>query len=334
MPKVDHAHPWAATDAELAALDRLGKEGVWRLGDDELKLTNLDKPLFEARPDDDENRDPITKRELIRYFARIAPTMLPHLDERPLNLQRFPNGAGAPGFWQKDIPATAPGWLTRWRETGLDGREDRDANDHLIADRAATLAWLGNQASFEIHAWTGRLPDPWHPTFAYIDIDPGEKTTWEETLVLARLYRTALGHLGVRGYPKTTGKRGLQVWIPIVPRYAFEETSGWVERVSRAVGATVPELVSWEWAKGARQGRARLDYTQNASIKTLVAPYAVRPAAGRSGVRADHLGRTGRSRTAPGPLDDPDDRRARGGGRRPLRGGPDGRPGAPRGLTA
>jgi bifunctional non-homologous end joining protein LigD len=268
-----HEHPWEATEEELNALDTLGKEGVWHVGGHELKLTNLDKTLFEAEP-------PVTKRELIRYFARIAPTMLPHLADRPLNLQRFPNGAGAPGFWQKDIPATAPAWLTKWRETGLDGRQDRDANDHLIADRVATLAWLGNQASFEIHAWTGRLPEPWQPTFAYIDIDPGETTTWEETLVLARLYRTALGHLGVRGYPKTTGKRGIQVWIPILPKYSFEETSGWVERVSRAVGSTVPDLVSWEWAKGARKGRARLDYTQNASIKTLVAPYSVRPAPG------------------------------------------------------
>jgi bifunctional non-homologous end joining protein LigD len=269
---------WRVTDDELAALDALGKEGVWQVNGVELKLTNLDKPLFEQREPD--GGGPITKRELVRYFARVAPTMLWHLKDRPLNLQRFPNGAGAPGFWQKDIPETAPKWLTRWRETGVDGRTDRDANDHLIADRAATLAWLGNQASFEIHAWTGRLPNPWQPTFAYIDIDPGDTTTWEETLVLARLYRTALGHLGVRGYPKTTGKRGVQIWIPIVPKYSFEETSGWVERVSRAVGAIAPELVSWEWSKAARKGRARLDYTQNASIKTLVAPYSVRPAAG------------------------------------------------------
>ncbi len=269
---------WRVTDGELTALAALGKEGVWKAGGDELKLTNLDKPLFEAREPD--GGGPITKRELIGYFARIAPAMLRHLDGRPLNLQRFPNGAGAPGFWQKDIPGTAPKWLTRWHETGVDGRSGRDANDHLLADRAAALAWLGNQASFEIHAWTGRLPDPWRPTFAYIDIDPGERTTWDETLVLARLYRTALGHLGVRGYPKTTGKRGIQVWIPIEPKYGFDETSAWVERVSRAVGSTVPELVSWEWAKEARKGRARLDYTQNASIKTLVAPYAVRPAAG------------------------------------------------------
>jgi bifunctional non-homologous end joining protein LigD len=263
----------AATPDELSALEGLAKEGTWRVGGHDLKLTNLDKVLFEADP-------PVTKRELIAYFARIAPTMLPHLADRPLNLQRFPNGAGAPGFWQKDIPPTAPSWLRRWHETGVDGRTDRDANDHLLADGVATLAWLGNQASFEIHAWTGKLPEPWQPTFALIDIDPGDHTTWEETLVLARLYRTALGHLGVRGYPKTTGKRGVQVWIPIVPRYSFSETSAWVERVSRAVGATVPDLISWEWSKGARKGRARLDYTQNASIKTLVAPYAVRPAPG------------------------------------------------------
>ncbi len=269
-----------ATDAELAALDALGNEGTWNVGGHDLKLTNLDKPLFEPRAAGPGN-DPITKRELIRYFARIAPTMLPHLADRPLNLQRFPNGAGAPGFWQKNLPDTSPKWLTRWHETGVDGRADRNANDHLIADRVAALCWLGNQASFEIHAWTGKLPEPWQPTFAYIDIDPGDKTTWEETLVLARLYRAALEHLGVRGYPKTTGKRGIQVWIPIQHgRYDFADTSAWVEKVSRAVGATVPDLISWEWAKEQRKGRARLDYTQNASIKTLVAPYSVRPAEG------------------------------------------------------
>ena len=275
-PASTSAASTSAASDELSALEALGKEGVWRVGGHDVKLTNLDKPLFEGRAGD----APITKRELIAYYARIAPTMLPHLAGRPLNLHRFPNGAAAPGFWQKNLPASAPTWLTRWHETGVDGRSDRDANDHLIADGPAALAWLANQASFEIHAWTGRLPDPWQPSFALIDIDPGEKTTWEETLVLARLYRTALRHLGVRGYPKTTGQRGIQVWIPIVPKYDFAATSAWVERISRAIGGTVPDLVSWEWQKDARKGRARLDYTQNASIKTLVAPYSVRPAPG------------------------------------------------------
>ncbi len=285
--KVEHEFAWEATPEELAALDAMQKDGTWTVGGFELKLTNLDKPLFPARggePEPDGSApkkgalpSSVTKRELIRYFVRIAPAMLPHLAERPLNLHRFPNGPDGPGFWQKDIPSTAPTWLRRWHEVGVEARE---ANEHLIADRVAALAWLGNQAAFEVHAWTSRLEDPARPTFALIDIDPGEKTTWDETLTLARLYRTALGHLSVRGYPKTTGRRGVQVWIPIVPKYTFADTSAWVEKLSRAVGQIVPDLVSWEWSKDRRQGRARLDYTQNATIKTLVAPYAVRPAAG------------------------------------------------------
>ncbi|MEA2519399.1 MAG: bifunctional non-ous end joining protein LigD, partial [Chloroflexota bacterium] len=271
--------PDSAEPDELERLATMPAEGVWRVGGpkgDELKLTNLDKVLFPPHPTDP-GAQPVTKRELVTYFARIAPTMLPHLAERPLNLQRFPNGASGPSFWQKDIPSTAPAWLRRWREVGVEARE---ANEHLIADRVAALCWLGNQAAFEIHAWTSRLDAPDRPTFALIDIDPGTKTTWDETLVLARLYRTALGHLGVRGYPKTTGKRGIQIWVPIEPRYSFSETSAWVEKISKAIGSLVPELVSWDWAKASRGGKARLDYTQNASIKTLVAPYAVRPAAG------------------------------------------------------
>ena len=270
-----HLHPWAPADAELAALAALGKEGTWRVGGVDLKLTNLDKPLFP--PSEGDAGGPVAKRELVAYFARIAPVMLPHLAERPLNLHRFPNGPDGPGFWQKDLKPTDPSWLRRWREVGVEARE---ANEHVVADRVATLAWLGNQAAFEVHAWTSRLDAPFRPTFALIDIDPGTKTTWDETLVLSRLFRTALGHLGVRGYPKVTGQRGVQIWVPIVPRYDHGQTTDWVEKVSRAVGAVVPDLVSWEWSKGNRGGKARLDYTQNSPIKTLVSPYAVRPAAG------------------------------------------------------
>ena len=264
-----------ATPEELEALATLPKEGLWSVGGRELKLTNLDKVLFP--PIDGSGESPITKRELVTYFGRIAPAMLPHLAERPLNLNRFPNGVGGPSFWQKDIPSTAPDFLRRWEETGVDARK---ANTHLVGEEVAALCWLGNQAAFEVHAWTGRLPDVERPTFALVDIDPGEKTTWDETLQLARLYRAAFEHLGVRAYPKLTGKRGIQAWLPIVPKYTFHDTSDWVERLSKAIGAMVPDIVSWEWSVSQRKGRARLDYTQNTFIKTLVAPYAVRPVPG------------------------------------------------------
>jgi bifunctional non-homologous end joining protein LigD len=267
-----------ATAQELEALDQMGSEGLWRVGGQEVKLTNLGKVLFTGK---EKGAPDITKRELIRYFAQIGDVLLPHLEDRPLNLHRYPNGADGPAFWQKNIPPTAPKFLRIWHETGFNEREDREANDHLIADQVASLVWLANQAAFEIHAWTSKVDDPWRPTFALVDIDPGEKTTWEETVTIARLYRTAFEHLGVRAYAKVTGKRGIQAWIPIVPhKYTYEDTSKWVEKVSRAVGAMVPDIVSWEWSVAKRGGKARLDYTQNEPIKTLVAPYAVRPSAG------------------------------------------------------
>ncbi len=290
------------TPEELQALADMGPAGTWQVGGQALKLTNLDKVLFPAR--EGSTGGPITKHELVDYFARVSHVMLPHLVGRPLNLHRFPNGADAPGFWQKDMPAWTPGWLTIWHEAGFGergegaegGRVDpggsgraglgragsgRAGNAHVVADSVAALAWLANQAAFEIHAWTSACSDPQHPTFALIDIDPGARTTWEETLTLARLFRTALQHLGVRGYPKTTGSRGIQIWVPVVRgKYDYLQTSTWVETLSRAVAATVPDLVSWRWTKADREGRARLDYTQNAPNRTLVAPYAVRPAPG------------------------------------------------------
>jgi bifunctional non-homologous end joining protein LigD len=211
----------------------------------------------------------------VRYYTTIAPAILPYLRDRPLNVHRWPDGvAGRTQFWQKQIPSHAPDWVARWDYPEA-GREQ--SHTYVVADRVATMAWLANQAVIDLHPWTSRLPEYWRPSYALIDIDPGEQTTWPEVLTLARLYRTALGHLGVRGYPKVTGKRGVQVWIAIEPRYTFDDTRDWVGGLSRGVGAVVPELVSWEWGKADRGGKARLDYTQNAIIKTLVAPYAVRP---------------------------------------------------------
>ena len=239
--------------------------------------------------------------------------MLPHLADRPLNLQRFPNGAGAPGFWQKDIPATAPTWLTRWHETGVDGREDRGANDHLIADRAATLCWLGNQASFEIHAWTGRLPEPWRPTFALIDIDPGD----EDDLGGDARPRAALPDRARAPRRPRLPQDDRQARHPGLDpdrrrATTFAETSAWVEK-RLARGRRDRARTSSPGSGRRTRARAAPGSTtpRTRAIKTLVAPYAVRPRAGRARLRADHLGRAGRPGPAPGPLDDPDDRRAR-----------------------
>lgn len=259
---------------DLAALDALGGKGSWELDGVTLRLTNLDKVLF---PPPRRGGRARTKRDLVRYYATMAPLLLPYLERRPLNMHRYPDGVHRAGFWHKDVPDHAPEWITRWRN------EEADAGEtewYIVADRPATLAWLANFAAVELHPWTSRIDDVHEPTYALIDIDPGDRTSWDDVVLLARLYRSALDHLGVHGYPKVTGKRGIQVFVPIAPGPTFDETRGWVEHVSRAIGQTVPELVSWAWEKRARGGLARLDYTQNAVNKTLVAPYSVRAVPG------------------------------------------------------
>ena len=261
------------TDDELAALDALGAKGTWSLQGRELALTNLDKVLFPARGGDGS----FTKRDLIRHYASVAPVMVPYLVDRPLNLNRFPDGVARKGFWQKEAPKYAPDWIPQWRNEEAD---EGESECYLVADSAPALAWLANHGAVELHAWTSRIPDVRRPTYALVDLDPGDDTTWDDLLTLAHLHRTALEHLGVRGFPKISGRRGIQVWIPIAPGPSFSETRSWVEQLSRTVGRVVPDLVSWTWEKHARGGLARLDYTQNAINKTLVAPYSVRAAPG------------------------------------------------------
>ena len=261
------------TGDELDALAGLGTGGTWEVFGRRLRLTNLDKVLFRGH----RGEPPVTKRELIAYTARIAPVILPYLRDRALNMHHYPNGAHAKGFWHKEVPDHAPDWLPRWDNPEADRDETQT---YLVVDEPAAIVWAAGFGALEWHPWTSRTEAPDKPTYALFDIDPGERTTWEEVLALARLHRTAFEHLKVRAYPKVTGRRGIQIWVPIARGPSFDETRDWAERVSRTVGAVMPELVSWKWQKRERGGLARLDYTQNAVNKTLVAPYSPRACAG------------------------------------------------------
>ncbi|WP_181309792.1 DNA polymerase domain-containing protein [Nocardioides campestrisoli] len=262
--------PEALPEEAIDALADLGSGGTWEVFGRRLKVTNLDKVLFPGDP-------PVTKRELLAYAARIAPVSLPYLRGRPVNLHRYPSGAGTKGFWHKQRPDHAPDWLGSWDNPDAD---EGETSTYVVADEPAALVWLANFGALEWHPWTSTTGAPHEPSYALFDLDPGERTSWEELLVLARLHRTALDHLGVVSRAKVTGRRGIQIWVPVVGGYTFEQTRAWVEGVSRTVGQVVPELVSWRWEVKARGGLARLDYTQNAVNKTLVAPYSPRPAAG------------------------------------------------------
>ena len=265
---------WAGpTQDELRALEDLGKQGEWAFGEHTLRLTNLDKVLFPAGG----GHRKLTKRDLVRHYACVAPAILPYLVGRPINLHRYPDGIAKTGFWHKEAPGHAPDWIPRWRNPDADPGETQQ---YLVLDTPAAVAWAANFGAIELHPWTSTTEHRQEPTWAMIDIDPGSATSFDDVLVLARLYRTALDHLHVEAGPKVTGKRGVQVLVPVAPGYSFDDTRAWVERLSKAIGQIVPELVSWEWEKQKRRGLARLDYTQNAINKTLVAPFSARPAPG------------------------------------------------------
>ncbi|HET7305088.1 MAG TPA: non-homologous end-joining DNA ligase, partial [Segeticoccus sp.] len=264
--------PWPE-EGELGALDELGAQGTWEVFGRSLKVTNLDKVLFPPR----EGGEPVTKRDFLRYTAQVAPTLVPYLEGRAVNLHRYPEGADRKGFWHKEVPGHAPEWLSRWDNPDADPGE---THTYLVVDEPAALVWAANFGALEWHPWTSRTDEPDHPTYALFDIDPGERTSWEEVLELARLHRTAFEHLHIRAYPKVTGRRGIQIWVPIRRGPSFDDTRQWVEQVSKTVGRVMPDLVSWKWEKRERKGLARLDYTQNAVNKTLVAPYSTRPGAG------------------------------------------------------
>jgi bifunctional non-homologous end joining protein LigD len=272
----------APTDEELDALAALGRAGIWEVGGRAVSLTNLDKVLLPDREpatgaDGVDADAPVTKRDLVRYLSTMAPVLAPYLMARPVNLTRYPDGPAGESFWQKAVPKHAPEWLRRWPDP--DARPGR-TREYLVVDGAPALAWVANAAAIEIHPWTSTAMTPREPSYALVDIDPGPVTEWDETVLLARQFRAAIDHLGLVARAKVTGKRGIQIWIPVRRGYTFDQTQAFVERLSRAVGSSVPDLVSWKWRTDERDGRARLDYTQNQWNKTLVAPYSVRPAPG------------------------------------------------------
>jgi len=267
---------WAGpTKAELKALDAIHEKGQWTIAGETTLLTNLDKVFMPGR----DGEPPIVKRDIVRYYAQIAPWMSPYLAGRPVNFNRFPDGiVGAKkGFWHKAVPTHAPDFIRRWPNPRASTGETRD---YMLVDGAPALVWAANFAGIEMHPWTSTAANPDQPSYALVDIDPGPSTTWDETLTMARLFRVAMQQLDLVARAKVTGQRGIQIWIPIRPGYTFHETSAFVEALSRTVGRVVPELVSWNWTKSDRKGLARLDYTQNQVNKTLVAPYSMRPAAG------------------------------------------------------
>ena len=230
----------------------------------ELCITNPDKLYFsQAR---------ISKLDLVRYYLKVAPGAIAGIRDRPIVLKRFVNGAEGEAFYQKRAPAVRPPWL---RTVTLSFPSGRTAEE-IVVDDAAGLAWIANLGCIELHPHAVRSGNPEHPDELRIDLDPVPGVAWSDVRRVALEVRGFLEEVGLRGWPKTSGSRGMHVNARIEPRWTFAEVRRAAVALSRAVERRAPTLASSKWWKEERHG-VFLDYNQNAKDRTTCSAYSVRP---------------------------------------------------------
>jgi bifunctional non-homologous end joining protein LigD len=244
-----------------------------RKGKRALKFSNLDKVFW---PDEG-----ITKGDLLAYYREIAPTILPHLRDRPFTMKRYPDGVNGKSFFQKDAPSHMPEWIpTRKFEvsTRESPRQRRLINAPLVNDELALL-WMVSMACIDMNTWYSRVDKPDRPDWVLFDLDPSPDVGFAEVVEVAKLVKSVLDELGLTCYPKTSGADGMHVLVPIARRSTYAQAREFGEIVARTLASTHRGLVTTEWVKRKRKG-VLIDANQNGEGKTIASAYSVRPRPG------------------------------------------------------
>lgn len=224
-----------------------------------LKLSNWDKVLYPETG--------FTKGDLIAYYARIAPAVLPHLHDRPLTLKRYPNGVASQYFYEKNSPAHRPAWVQTVRVGEI---------DYTLAQDRATLVWLANLADIELHTSLSLAADAQRPGMLVFDLDPGAPADIVQCCEVALVLRGLFSGLGLDSVVKTSGSKGMQVYVPLNSDVTYAQTKPFARRVAEAMEQRMPELVVSRMTKRLRPGRVLVDWSQNDAHKTTVSVYSVR----------------------------------------------------------
>jgi bifunctional non-homologous end joining protein LigD len=236
------------------------------IGRRKVHLTNLQK-LFWPKLG-------ITKRDLLQYYADIAPALFPHLSDRAVVMKRYPNGAAGKFFFMKRAPTTRPDWV----ETCSIEHSSGSVIDFPIIQDLASLLWIVNLGCIDLNPWYATCDDVDRPDHLHFDLDPTPGATFEQVLETALLVRDTLEDLEIESYPKTTGSRGIHIYVPISRGPKQHEVWKFVKALSRAMEAERPKLITAEYRVSKRpRNRVLLDYDQNAWGRTLASVYSVRP---------------------------------------------------------
>jgi len=216
----------------------------------------------------------ITKADIFAYYRTVAPVMLKAVQGRPLTLQQWPKGIAAEGFFRQNVPH-APEWVMRERL-----EHERRPVEHIVVDREETLHFLANHSALTLHMWNSHLPHLDQPDWVVFDLDPAEGKGFESTLPVALMLRGLLEQLGLDSVPKTSGKRGLHVLVPVAPGHTYADVQDFALAVALTLEKGLKDTATTERALSKRRGRLYLDAMQNAKGKTVVAPYSLRAVEG------------------------------------------------------
>jgi len=231
-----------------------------------LSLSNLDKPLYPSG---------FTKGQVIDYYARIAPVLLPHLKGRALTLKRYPNGSTGDYFYEKNCPAHRPPWV---KTAAIESsRSERGEIDYCVVEDKAALLWVANLASLELHTHLAKAKSPDRPTMMAFDLDPTPPASMPDCCQLALLLRDVLAGVGLQSVAKTSGGKGLHVYVPLnVPKVTSDDTKTFSRTVAELLARQDPARVTANMAKHQRAGKILVDWSQNDAHKTTATVYSLR----------------------------------------------------------
>lgn len=248
------------------------KEKEITLNKHTVKLTNQDKIYFP--------KDSITKGNLVDYYQSVAEYILPHLKNRPLSLNRFPNGIEEQGFYQKDAGDSIPDWI---KTTEVYSESNDKYIDYIYCNDKATLAYLNNLGCIDLNPWNSSLPDLEHPDFLVLDLDPSKKNTFDDVIETSLQVNEVLQSINIKGYCKTSGSTGIHVYIPMGGKYDFDQVKEFAYILMKQVNEKLPKLTTLERSLQKRDDKKiYLDYLQNRTGQTLASVYSVRPKEGAS----------------------------------------------------
>ncbi len=235
-----------------------------------LRISNLDKVIFPESG--------TTKGEVLHYYARIAPVLLPHLADRAVTRIRWPDGTASHQFFEKNAPAGAPSWLRRVRVASTGSRGGGDHVDYPVVDSVAGLTYLANLASLELHAHQWRFVDDAaaNPDRLVIDLDPGPPAGLGACCTVALAVRDRLADLGLATAPVSSGSKGLHLYAALTGEWTSAEVSEQAQAIAQELSAEQPDLVVWRMTKNLRPGKVFLDWSQNVAAKTTISPYSLR----------------------------------------------------------